>query len=50
MLEIKLTKIHKTPISANVLRKLGFEEVGEYQEYFLSRKKSMTRIELVLNL
>ena len=41
---------HKTPISANVLRKFGFEDMDECQEYLLSRKKSMTRIELVLNL
>jgi RimJ/RimL family protein N-acetyltransferase len=36
--------------SENVLRKLGFEEVGECEEYFLSRKKTMTCIELLLTL
>ena len=36
--------------SENVLRKLGFEEIGECEEYFLSRKKTMTCIDLFLNL
>ena len=36
--------------SENVLRKLGFEEIGECEEYFLSRKKTMTCIDLLLNL
>jgi RimJ/RimL family protein N-acetyltransferase len=36
--------------SANVLRKLGFEEVGECEEYFLSRKKTMSCIDLLLTL
>jgi len=36
--------------SANVLRKLGFEEVGECEEYFLSRKKTMSCVDLLLTL
>jgi len=36
--------------SANVLRKLGFKEVGECEEYFLSRKKTMSCVDLLLNL
>ena len=34
--------------SSNVLRKLGFEEIGECKEYFLSRKKTMPCIKLLL--
>ena len=34
--------------SSNVLRKLGFEEIGECEEYFLSRKKTMPCIKLLL--
>ena len=36
--------------SANVLRKLGFKEVGECEEYFLSRKKTMSCVDLLLTL
>ena len=36
--------------SANVLKKLGFKEVGECDEYFLSRKETVRCIDLVLNL
>jgi ribosomal-protein-alanine N-acetyltransferase len=36
--------------SANVLRKLGFEEIGECEEYFLSRKKTMSCVDLLLTL
>ena len=36
--------------SSNVLRKLGFEEVGECEEYFLSRKKTMSCVDLLLTL
>ena len=34
--------------SSNVLMKLGFEEIGECEEYFLSRKKTMPCIKLLL--
>ena len=34
--------------SSNVLRKLGFEEIGECEEYFLSRRKTMPCIKLLL--
>ena len=34
--------------SSNVLKKLGFEEIGECEEYFLSRKKTMSCIKLLL--
>jgi len=34
--------------SSNVLRKLGFEEIGECEEYFLSRRKKMPCIKLLL--
>ena len=36
--------------SANVLKKLGFKEVGECEEYFLSRKKTMSCVDLLLTL
>ena len=36
--------------SANVLKKLGFIEIGECEEYFLSRKKTMDCVDLILNL
>jgi len=36
--------------SSNVLKKLGFREVGECEEYFLSRKETVRCIDLVLNL
>ncbi len=36
--------------SANVLKKLGFIEIGECEEYFLSRKKTMSCVDLILNL
>ena len=36
--------------SANVLKKLGFREVGECEEYFLSRKETVRCIDLALNL
>ena len=34
--------------SSNVLMKLGFQEIGECEVYFLSRKKTMTCIKLSL--
>ena len=36
--------------SANVLNKLGFIEIGECEEYFLSRKKTMDCVDLILDL
>ena len=36
--------------SLNVLRKLGFEEICECEEYFLSRKKTMPCIKLLIKL
>ena len=36
--------------SANVLNKLGFIEIGECKEYFLSRKKTMDCVDLILDL
>ena len=34
--------------SSNVLMKLGFQEIGECEVYFLSRKKTMSCIKLLL--
>ena len=34
--------------SSNVLMKLGFKEIGECEVYFLSRKKTMSCIKLLL--
>ena len=34
--------------SSNVLMKLGFKEIGECEVYFLSRKKTMPCIKLLL--
>ncbi|MBE28806.1 GCN5 family acetyltransferase [bacterium] len=36
--------------SAKVLKKLGFIEIGESEQYFLSRKVKMSCIDLILNL
>ena len=36
--------------SAKVLKKLGFIEIGECEEYFLSRKETMSCVDLILNL
>ena len=36
--------------SANVLKKLGFIEIGECEEYFISRNKTMDCVDLILNL
>ena len=36
--------------SANVLKKLGFIEIGECEEYFMSRNKTMDCVDLILNL
>ena len=36
--------------SAKVLKKLGFIEIGECEQYFLSRKENMSCIDLILNL
>ena len=36
--------------SANVLKKLGFKEIGTCNEYFLSRNETLSCIDLILNL
>ena len=36
--------------SAKVLKKLGFIEIGECEEYFLSRKETMDCVDLILDL
>ena len=36
--------------SAKVLKKLGFIEIGECEEYFLSRKETVSCVDLILNL
>ena len=36
--------------SANVLKKLGFKEIGTCDEYFLSRNETLSCIDLILNL
>ncbi len=36
--------------SAKVLKKLGFIEIGECEEYFLSRKETMDCLDLILDL
>jgi len=46
--QIKACYIKGNTGSSNVLRKLGFEEIGECKEYFLSRKKTMPCIKLLL--
>jgi len=46
--EITACYIKGNTDSLNVLRKLGFEEMGECEEYFLSRKKTMPCIKLLL--
>jgi len=46
--QIKACYIKGNTGSSNVLRKLGFEEIGECAEYFLSRKKTMPCIKLLL--
>lgn len=46
--QIKACYIKGNAGSSNVLRKLGFEEIGECEEYFLSRKKTMPCIKLLL--
>ena len=46
--QIKACYIKGNTGSSNVLRKLGFEEIGECEEYFLSRKKTMSCIKLLL--
>jgi RimJ/RimL family protein N-acetyltransferase len=46
--KIKACYIKGNTGSSNVLRKLGFEEIGECEEYFLSRKKTMPCIKLLL--
>ena len=46
--EISACYIKGNTDSSNVLRKLGFEEIGECKEYFLSRKKTMACIKLLL--
>jgi len=46
--QIKACYIKGNTGSSNVLRKLGFEEIGECEEYFLSRRKTMPSIKLLL--
>jgi len=46
--QIKACYIKGNTGSSNVLRKLGFEEIGKCEEYFLSRKKTMPCIKLLL--
>ena len=46
--QIKACYIKGNTGSSNVLRKLGFEEIGKCEEYFLSRKKKMPCIKLLL--
>ena len=37
-------------VSANVLKKLSFKEIGTCDEYFLSRNETLSCIDLILNL
>ncbi len=46
--EITACYIKGNTDSSNVLMKLGFKEVGECEEYFLSRRKTMPCIKLLL--
>ena len=46
--EITACYIKGNADSSNVLMKLGFKEVGECEEYFLSRRKTMPCIKLLL--
>jgi 8-oxo-dGTP diphosphatase len=46
--QIKACYIKGNTGSSNVLRKLGFEEIGKCEEYFLSRKKTMPCTKLLL--
>ena len=46
--QIKACYIKGNTGSSNVLMKLGFKEIGECEEYFLSRKKTMVCIKLLL--
>ena len=46
--QIKACYIKGNTGSSNVLSKLGFEEIGECEEYFLSRRKKMSCIKLLL--
>jgi len=46
--QIKACYIKGNTGSSNVLRKLGFEEIGECEEYFLSSRKTMPCIKLLL--
>ena len=46
--QIKACYIKGNTGSSNVLRKLGFKETGECEIYFLSRKKTMPCIKLLL--
>ncbi len=48
--QIKACYIKGNKGSANVLRKLGFKEIGECEEFFLSRVQVMPCIRLELNL
>ena len=48
--QIKACYIKGNKGSTNVLRKLGFEEIGECEEFFLSRGQVMPCIRLELNL
>jgi|TARA_B100000953_G_scaffold5007_1_gene4465 8-oxo-dGTP diphosphatase len=47
--QIKACHIKGNTGSSNVLRKLGFEEIGECEEFFLSRGKVMSTVTLQLN-
>ena len=42
--------IKSNKASAKVLKKLGFIEIGECEEYFLSRKETMDCVDLILDL